>query len=304
MKLFRDLDLRQPIAPACVATIGNFDGIHLGHQALIDRVEKEAAARELAAVLVTFEPLAREYFAPEKAPGRIYNASQRIRQLSRQHLDAVWLMRFNRYLASLSADEFVQYLIKGINPQLVVVGEGFRFGRDRAGTVESLSFGGAVEVIAMPAVCVDNERVSSTRIRRVLADGDMDAAARLLGRPFGMYGRVVRGQQLGRTLGFPTANIRLHRRSTPINGIFAVRVSGGGLTQQPGVASIGTRPTVGGKETLLEVHVFDFSGDLYGAHLDVTLVAKLRDEEKFDDLDTMTVQMHEDARQARKLLAA
>ena len=152
-------------------------------------------------------------------------------------------------------------------------------------------------------MCI-RDRVSSTRIRERLASGNMAGASRLLGRPFSMYGRVVRGQALGRTLGFPTANIRLHRKATPINGIFAVRASGAGLTQQPAVASIGTRPTVGGKETLLEVHLFDFSGDLYGRHLDITFVAKLRDEEKFDDLDAMTVQMNEDARQARKLLAA
>ncbi len=304
MQLFRDLKLQTPLAGGCVATIGNFDGIHLGHQTLISEVEKRAASSGLAGVLVTFEPLAREYFAPNGAPGRIYNASQRIRQLSGRSLAAVWLMRFNDQLAGLSPDDFVRHLRLGINPRVIVVGEGFRFGRDRAGTAQTLAAGGAVEVVTIPPVLVDGERVSSTRIRERLAAGNMAGASRLLGRPFSIYGRVVRGQALGRTLGYPTANIRLHRRSAPIGGIFAVRVSGGGLTDQPAVASIGTRPTVGGKETLLEVHVFDFSGDLYGSHLDVAFVAKLRDEEKFDDLDALTIQMHEDARQARKLLAA
>ncbi len=304
MQLFRDLNLKAPLAGGTVATIGNFDGIHLGHQSLIQEVEAQAKARGLAGVLVSFEPLAREYFAPQGSPGRIYNAAQRIRQLSGYNLSAVWLMRFNQHLASLSPDDFVKHLRHGINPQAIVVGQGFRFGRDRAGTTETLAAGGQVEVITIDPVMVDGTRVSSTRIRERLASGNMAGASRLLGRPFSMYGRVVRGQALGRTLGFPTANIRLHRKATPINGIFAVRASGAGLTQQPAVASIGTRPTVGGKETLLEVHLFDFSGDLYGRHLDITFVAKLRDEEKFDDLDAMTVQMNEDARQARKLLAA
>lgn len=307
MQLFRDLDLghsaRQLAERGTVATIGNFDGIHLGHQALISRVEQEAEARDLSAVLVSFEPLAREYFAPRGAPGRIYNAMQRVRHLSGRQLDAIWLMRFNEQLADQSPDEFVACLRRAINPRMIVVGEGFRFGRNRAGTIEALAAGGEVEVVPMASVMVDGARVSSTRIRERLASGNMAGAARLLGRDFSMYGRVVRGQALGRTLGFPTANIRLHRRTTPIQGIFAVRATGAGLTSQPGVASIGTRPTVGGVETLLEVHVFDFQGDLYGRHLDITFVAKLRDEEKFDDLDAMTVQMHEDARQARELLA-
>ncbi|MEM9530127.1 MAG: bifunctional riboflavin kinase/FAD synthetase [Pseudomonadota bacterium] len=302
MQLFRDLDVRGRFVQGSVATIGNFDGIHLGHQALLDTVRENARARDLAGVVVTFDPLAREYFAPDAAPGRIYNTSQRLRHLARERLTATWLMRFNRTLADLTPGAFVELLRRGINPQIIVVGQGFRFGRDRAGDIETLTAGGEVQVIAVPPVLLGDERVSSTRIRQVLAAGDLKGAERLLGRPFNMYGRVVRGQALGRTLGFPTANIRLHRRATPISGIFAVRVTGAGLTQWPGVASIGTRPTVGGKETLLEVFLFDFSADLYGNHLEVEFVARLRDEEKFDSLDAMTVQMLKDAERARALL--
>lgn len=304
MKLFRDLDASDRFPSGSVVTIGNFDGIHLGHLSLIDQVRSEAQARNLASVVVTFEPLAREYFARGKVPARIYNAVQRLRYLAAQNIDGVWLMRFNAELAALSPDQFVARLQRAIDPKVIIVGSDFRFGRDRAGGNHQLSADGAIEVRPAELVIIDGKPVSSTRIRRCLAAGDLDAAERMLGRPFSMFGRVVAGQRLGRTLGFPTANIRLHRRATPIHGIFAVRVSGAGVSQWPAVASIGSRPTVGGTETLLEVHLFDYAGDLYGRHLETQFVKKLREEEKFESLAAMTVQMHEDARQARELLAA
>jgi riboflavin kinase/FMN adenylyltransferase len=216
------------------------------------------------------------------------------------------VLRFGAPLAGMDADTFIgQVLVQTMRAKRVVIGEGFRFGRGRDGDVAILRRAGMSRGFAVDEVVphrVAGNVVSSTRVREALAAGRLDEARALLGRPFRIGGRVIAGQALGARLGFPTANIRLHRRVSPVAGIFAVRVSGAGLERRAGVASVGTRPTVGGKEWLLEVHVFDFEGNLYGRRLDVEFVARLRDERRFDDLDAMTAQMRRDADRARTLL--
>ncbi|MDJ0657018.1 MAG: bifunctional riboflavin kinase/FAD synthetase [Xanthomonadales bacterium] len=307
MRLFRDINLNNVCPRGSVATIGNFDGLHLGHQTLIKRVRADALDRGQQPVVVSFEPLAREYFARGSSPPRIYSVTERLALLHEMGIDTVWLMRFNARLAALSADEFVETLVKGIRPSKIVVGADFRFGKGRSGDRETLAEAGrqrGFTVDFVDKLTQGSDAVSSTRIRGYLQDGELAKAERLLGRPFAMCGRVVRGRQLGRELGYPTANIDVNRRQTPVHGVYAVQVSGAGLTDWPAVASVGTRPTVGGTDMLLEVHLFDFQGDLYGRRLQAVFVKKLRDEEKFDSLEVMTEQMHRDARQARELLAA
>lgn len=309
MRLVRDHHHRNLCPGGSVATIGNFDGLHRGHAALLARVEAAAREQGQREAVVSFEPLSREFFAPECAPTRIYSASERLRILKRYAPDVVWLLRFNRALVEMSAESFVDRILsQGLAARRVIVGEDFRFGRNREGDTQRLAelgrmHGFAVEIA--PTVTVDGDRISSTLVRAALGRADFARAEALLGRPYTIYGRVVRGSRLGHRLGYPTANIRLHRRRPPVHGIFAVRVDGPGLDGRRGVASLGCRPTVaGGGETLLEVHLFDFQGDLYGSHLEVRFVAKLREEQRFDSLETMIEQMDRDAARARAVLAA
>jgi riboflavin kinase/FMN adenylyltransferase len=228
--------------------------------------------------------------------------------LAEAGIDELRVLRFDANLARLDAEGFIERVLLGaLRTGLVVIGEGFRFGSQRGGDVELLRRAGATcgfQVQVVPHTLQDGRPVSSTRVREAIADGRLEEAKALLGRDFRISGRVIEGRQLGRTLGFRTANLRLHRRVSPVAGIFAVRVTGAGLARHPGVASVGTRPTVGGTEWLLEVHLFDYDGELYGKKLDVDFIARLRDEKRFADLEAMTAQMHEDARLARKLLTA
>jgi riboflavin kinase/FMN adenylyltransferase len=309
MELIRGLTNLREGHRGSVVTIGTFDGIHLGHQALLQRLTGHAARLGRPAVLLTFEPMPREYLRPRDPPARLTSWRERWRILSRTQLDSVWLLRFGERLRNLSGEEFAQRLARDLRAPVVVVGHDFRFGRDGEATVPGLVAAGdrlgfTVDVVS--PITVDGERVSSSEIRAALARGDFEFASKRLGRAYSMRGRVVRGNQLGRTLGFPTANLRLERRRAPLAGIFAVRVHGAvecGLAGgAAGVASLGTRPTVNGVETLLEAHVFDFSRELYGREIEVEFVAKLRDEERFADLDALTVQMQRDAAQAREIL--
>lgn len=309
MKLVRDPHYRDLCPQGAAVTVGNFDGLHRGHSALLTATQAHANDAGLALAVVTFEPLSKEFFARGKVPPRIYSAIERVRFLKRFRPDVVWLARFNRTLTQLSARDFVKgYLVDGLGAQRVVIGDDFRFGRGREGNVDVLRELGAeygFDVWSATTVRDGDLRISSTAVREALEAGDFALAERLLGRPYTIYGRVVRGKRLGRKLGYPTANIRLRRPRSPVHGIFAVRVDGPGLAGHRAVASLGFRPTVdGGGEPLLEVHLFDYDGDLYGRHLDVTFVAKLREEEKFDDLDALIAQMDRDAAQARALLAA
>jgi riboflavin kinase / FMN adenylyltransferase len=309
MELIRGLTNLRDSHRGSVVTIGTFDGIHLGHQALLECVRGHAGRLGRRAMLLTFEPTPREYLKPLDPPARLTSWRERWRILCRTELDSVWLLRFGESLRNLSGEEFAQRLACDLQAPMVVVGHDFRFGRHGEATVPRLIAAGerlgfAVDVVS--PVMVDGERVSSSGIRVALARGDFEFARKWLGRAYSMRGRVVRGNQLGRTLGFPTANLRLERRRSPLAGIFAVRVHGesecglaGGLA---GVASLGTRPTVDGVETLLEAHVFDFARDLYGREIEVEFVTKLRDEQRFADLDALTVQMQRDAAQARQIL--
>jgi riboflavin kinase/FMN adenylyltransferase len=292
-------------------TIGSFDGIHLGHGALI--ASTCGIARQLArpAMMLTFEPLPREFLVPQDPPARLTDFRERWRVLERSDLHCVCVLRFDSKLRSLSGEEFVALLADRFQASAVVVGQDFRFGRGGAGSIGLLraaADAGRFALELVPSVCIDEMRVSSSGVRTALAAGDFATARDLLGRVYSMRGRVVRGEQLGRRLGYPTANIRMRRRKLPLSGIFAVRVRGADPqnmhTARDAVASLGVRPTISGTVPLLEVHLFDWSGDLYGRELDVEFVAKIRDEEKFENLDALVAQMHRDAAEARRLLAA
>ena len=305
MELIRGLGNLRPHQLGCVVTVGGFDGLHLGHQALIGRLQEEAARLGRPAMFLSFEPMPREYLAPQSPPARLTTLRERWHLLKGMQLANVLVLRFGERLRRLSGEEFAQLLKRDLNAAAVVVGHDFRFGRNGEMSAEQLA-GGAVRfgyaVSVVPPVMVEGERVSSSGVRQALRRGDFDKARRWLGRPYSMMGRVVHGSHLGRELGFATANVRLHRKLAPLHGIFAVRVKCTGGEPLPGVASLGTRPTVGGTEPLLEAHVFDFAGDLYGCEIEVEFVAKLRDEERFADLAALTRQMHVDAAQARHIL--
>lgn len=307
-ELFRDLD-GGPLCPdGSVVCIGAFDGLHIGHRALVGRAVARARDLGVPAVALSFEPLPREFFAGGSPPPRLQLPRMKLRGFAALGVDRVGLLRFNAALASLSPEEFVQrLLVARLQAREVWVGPDFRFGRARAGNLALLQrmgaeLGFAAETIA--PVELGGVPVSSTRIRAALQSGDFAGATHLLGQPYSIAGRVVRGKQLGRTLGYPTANLRFGGKTPALRGIYATRVHGVADAPWPSVSSFGTRPTVDGKEPLLEAHLFDFDGDLYGRHIEVEFVARLRDEEKFPDLPTLVVQMDRDAEQARRLLGS
>lgn len=305
---FREVGDASLFPAGSVVAIGAFDGVHRGHQRLLADTRARASAAGLAAVALSFEPLPREFFAPDSPPPRLTPARMRFELLRELGMDGVGLLRFDRALAGMAADEFVErILVGGLSARAVCVGPDFRFGRGRAGDVELLrrmgETAGFQTVVAERVDDAFGRRIGASAIRQALVDGDLDTAQAGLGRRYAIAGKVMRGNQLGRTLGFPTANIAIRWRPA-VDGIFAVRVTGAGLDGHPGVASLGTRPTVaGGGALVLESHLFDYAGDLYGERLSVEFVARLRGEARFDSLDALTDQMHEDARQARAVLA-
>jgi riboflavin kinase/FMN adenylyltransferase len=307
MRLSRDI-AGPCLAPGgSVVAVGAFDGLHRGHQALLAEVRERARVLGLTPVAVSFEPLPRAYFSKEPVL-RLSSVREKLKGFEAAGMEQTLLLRFNGELTSMSAEDFVQRILVGrLAAREVWVGGDFRFGHKRGGDVALLeAMGPALGFAArtMPPVLLDGARVSATRVRMLLAAGEFAGAAPLLGRPFVMEGKVEYGNQLGRTLGFPTANIHLRERVSPVHGIFAVRVGLGECEcSWPGVASLGVRPTVNEvAEPLLEVHLFDFEGDLYGQRMAVEFVAKLRDEMKFDGLDALTQQMRRDARMAREVL--
>ena len=308
-RLFRDVD-GGPLCPTgSVVCIGAFDGLHLGHRALVRHAVARARALGVAAAALSFEPLPREFFAAAAPPPRLSLPRAKVEGLRALGADVVGLLRFNAALAAMSAEDFCARVLAGrLGAVEVWVGPGFRFGHRRGGDLGVLQREGrrlGFAAGAIEPVMADGERVSSTRIRQALAVGDFDAAARLLGKPYAVSGRVVRGRRLGRTLGYPTANLRFGGKVPALRGIYATRVQGvdgDGGQGLPSVSSFGTRPTVGGVEPLLEAHLFDFEGDLYGRRIEVEFVARLRDEEKFPDLPTLVAQMHRDAGEARRIL--
>ena len=294
-------------AAGCVLTVGNYDGVHLGHQHMIRVLQQRAAELNCESAVLVFEPSSKEFIDPVGAPPRLTRWREKYVALAALGVDRLVTLRFDDEIRAMSPQCFVDRLIlEGLGARHVVVGDDFRYGATAAGTIHSLRAAGdagGFGVEQLEPFMVDGVRVSSTAVRERLERGDCDAAARLLGRRYRMVGRVGHGQELGRTLGFPTANLRLMRRKSPLCGILAVRVYGIDSVPLNGVASLGTRPTVEGVEPLLEVHVFDFEGDLYGRAIEVEFIAKLRDEVKFDSLDSLTVQMKVDAAQARELLS-
>jgi len=308
MELIRGLQNIRSEHSGCVATIGNFDGVHLGHQAVLGQLAEKAAELSLPTVLITFEPQPMEYFIPDKVPARLTRFREKMLALQRYSVDRVCCLSFNNKLANLSAKDFIeQILVQKLNVKYLVVGDDFRFGLNRTGTFDMLVTAGekfGFQVVSMHTFEIDAKRVSSTRIRTALEKGDMARAEKLLGRSYRMSGRVAHGEKLGRELGFPTANIHLHRHASPVQGIFVVEVFG--LDKEPlqGVASVGTRPTINETKALLEVFLFDFDQDIYGRHIQVSFLKKLRDEEKFDSLEALKDQIQDDVEQAQAYFAA
>jgi len=308
MKVFRGLPNAASRAP-CALTIGNFDGVHRGHQALLTRVREAASKLDLEAAVMTFEPHPREFFAqlagdPSKAPTRIANLRDKLQSLDNAGIDRVIVEHFNAHFAAMPAQDFVEkVLVQGLHVKWLMVGEDFCFGARRSGNVETLLEAGrqyGFQVETLPAVMSGGTRISSSAVRAALAAGDFPRVEQLLGRSYAISGHVVHGKKLGRTLGFPTLNLPIRHRHPALSGIFIVRVHGLGQTPLAGVASLGLRPTVDDSgRILLETHVFDYACDAYGALVRVEFLHKLRDEEKYVDLPTLTAAIARDADQAR-----
>ena len=305
MKLIRGLhNLSESSLSQSAVTIGAFDGVHRGHQEVLAHLKREADRRSLATTVITFEPLPGEFLFPDRAPPRLMTFREKFTALADQGIDNLLCLRFNNRLRTMSPRAFVEDIfVKGLNARYIAFGDDFRFGKDRAGDLDftqSLAQDFDYEVVPTSTFDMAGERVSSTRIRAKLLEADFSEAADLLGKPFKLSGKVLKGKQLGRTIGSPTANIALKRVKSPLHGVYAVRVSGGGLSSAAGVANVGVRPTVNdGTLANLEVHLFDFDGDLYGERLSVEFMTKLRDEKKFESLDALKAAIAADQQAAR-----
>jgi len=306
VRVFRGIPARA--THSTVLTIGNFDGVHRGHRALLARLTGLAQQAGLPAAVMTFEPNPREFFAPQSAPARLASLREKLQLLAECGVDQAYVCAFNQRFAALGADAFVERIVRGLGVRHLMIGDDFRFGKGRSGDFALLQQAGKEHgfgVEAMETLVHEGERVSSSAVREALDAGDLEHAERLLGRPYCISGRVIHGQKLGRKLGYATANIQLKRLKAPLSGIFVVTVDGIGARQYEGVASLGVRPTVSasGKPTL-EVYIFDFEGDLYRAHLRVNFLHKLRDEAKFDSLDALQSQIARDVADAKAHHAA
>ncbi|MDH5784630.1 MAG: bifunctional riboflavin kinase/FAD synthetase [Chromatiales bacterium] len=310
MELIRGLHNLRPHHRGCVATIGNFDGVHLGHQAVLGQLAEKAGEFGVPALVLTFEPQPQEYFNSGDIPPRLTRFREKLRALRRFSVDRVLALQFNDALAELSAEAFIQrVLLDGLGIRYLVVGDDFRFGRGREGDFAMLQRTGVehgFEVVNMHTFSQGGERVSSTRIREALQRGELAQAEQMLGRPYRMCGRVAHGNKLGRTIGFPTANIFLHRKKTPVDGVFAVEMWGVDGEPVAGVANVGTRPTVdeSGTRSLLEVHLFDFNGDIYGRYVHVDFLYRIREERRFESFDALKAQILNDADEARAFFTA
>lgn len=296
-----------PLPAGVVLTIGNFDGVHLGHRAILQRLAEASRAFGLPASVMTFEPHPRELFNPAAAPTRLTSLREKLQLLAEAGVDQVYLRRFDRTYAALTPADFIQQEVVGLGARWVMVGDDFRFGARRAGDVALLRAAGerhGFAVEGLPDVLSDGLRVSSTRVREALAAGRLDDATRLLGRPYSISGRVMHGRKLGRTLGFPTANVQLRHNRPPCAGIFVVEVEGIAPRPWPAVASLGKQPTVDQSGNYsLEVHLLDFDGDLYERHVRVDFLAWLRDEARFDSLESLTAAIAADVVAARQYFA-
>lgn len=296
------------VANGSVATIGSYDGLHLGHQELLGKVRHVAKSRSLPSIVMSFEPTPREFFQSEKPPARLMRFREKFEALSAAGIDIFYCPRFDTSMKNIAADTFIrQILIHAMNIEHLVVGDDFRFAARRAGDIDLLNRAGKAldfTVEQVSSVISENERASSTAIRAALWNGDLQRARQLLGRAYRMSGKVIVGNRIGRSLGYPTANVNLNRRQSPVMGIFAVRVSGSKWGPLDAVASVGTRPTFDETKPLLEVHIFDFDQNIYGEYIHVDFIARLRSEEKFDDVDKLVEQMNVDSARAREILAA
>lgn len=306
MELIRGLHNLRARHSGCAVTIGNFDGMHLGHQALLAQLRHAAAREGLVPAVVIFEPQPREYFSPAAAPSRLTRLREKLELLRKYGAERVLCLRFDERLASLEAETFIErILVNGLGARVIIIGDDFRFGRGRRGDLALLAAEGerhGFRVERAETYRIDGHRVSSSRVRAALEAGDMSKAARLLGRNYSMSGRVAHGEKRGREIGYPTLNVDLHRVRTPVEGIFAARVHGLDAGPLQGMAYIGDRPVVQGEYKRLEVHVFDFADDCYGRHVRVELVRKLREDISFVSLQAMQEQLHQDAIDARAAL--
>jgi riboflavin kinase/FMN adenylyltransferase len=306
MELIRGQQNIRPHHHGCVLTIGNFDGVHLGHQTIIRQLARIANDSGLPAVLMMFEPQPQEFFFGQNAPARLMRFREKIDILNNTSLDYILCLRFNRALASLPPETFIDHLlIAQLGIKYIVVGDDFRFGRNGAGDISLLRSAGKdrnFQAVNCDTYQFNGRRISSSWIRETLARGDLSLAEKLLDRPYSMQGHVLHGDRLGRTIGFPTANVALHRHTSPLTGVYAVTVQGIGKRVLPGVANVGNRPTVGGLQTRLEVHLFNFSEDIYGRYLKVSFVQKIRNEQRFDTFASLQTQIRCDAEQAREIL--
>ena len=307
MELIRGLKNLRPRHRGTVASIGNFDGVHLGHRAVLRELGVKARELRLPATVLVFEPMPQEYFARERPPARLTRFGEKWPLLAAAGVERVLCLGFGRALAESAPEAFIEeILVQGLGVKHLAVGDDFRFGRDRRGDFAMLQQAGAAQgfqVADTASLMLEGSRVSSSRIRALLIEGDMQGAARLLGRPYSLSGRVMYGERLGRKLGFPTANMALMRRRVPVSGIFAARVHGLGDAPKDATAYVGHRPAVGGTQTLLETHLLDFSGDIYGRKLRVELLQRLREDRHFDSLDALRDQMQKDVQAARGWLA-
>ncbi|RTZ24533.1 bifunctional riboflavin kinase/FAD synthetase [Vibrio penaeicida] len=303
MELIRGIHNIKPRHKGCVLTIGNFDGVHLGHQQVLKQVSQQAQKMGLPTMVMTFEPQPMEFFARNKAPARLTRLRDKIVQLEKLDIQRLLCVNFNANFSSMSAEGFIRdLLVAQLDVKFLVVGDDFCFGKGRKGNFEMLKSAGeelGFEVVSTQSFKMDQLRVSSTAIREALATDDFSHAEKMLGRPYSINGRVSHGRKLGRTIGFPTANIPLKRCVSPVSGVYVVEVIGIDGSVYGGVANIGQRPTVDGIRQQLEVHLFDFNSNLYGKQLEVSLLHKLRDEIKFDSLDALTAQIELDAEAAR-----
>lgn len=307
MELIRGIHNIRPRHHGCVLTIGNFDGVHLGHQALLGQLKKEGKRLGLPTMVMIFEPQPLELFAPEQAPARLTRLRDKCKYLAQAGVDFLLCVNFDAKFATNSAEDFIsQLLVDWLGVKFLIVGDDFRFGAQRQGDLSLLKTAGeklGFAVANTESFCESGKRISSTNIRRALLDDNLPLAESLLGRPYSICGRVVHGDALGRTIGFPTANLPMKRLVSPVKGVYAVEVLGLGDKPLPGVANIGTRPTVSGVRQQLEVHLLDVDMDLYGQHLDVIIRKKIRSEQRFASLDALKQQIENDAVAARKYFA-